>query len=236
MKKLTTEEVVERFVKANGNRYDYSKVHYTGSKSKVTVICHKHGDFDVILDKHMLGSNCPQCANEQYHKDFKKSTEEFISNSIEIHGNKYDYTKVNYYNNKTKVTIICPNHGEFNQRAGSHIEGYGCDMCKESFGERDIRKILENRNLKFKSQHRFIDCVKIKPLPFDFYLPEYNTCIEFNGKQHYEHNHFFVSNKGFKELKERDSIKAKYCEDNGLKLIIIRYDENISSKLDTLGL
>ena len=184
MKKLTSEEIIKRFVKIHGTKYDYSKVVYTGAKSKVIVICRKHGEFGVILDKHVLGSNCPKCVAEQYHKDFKKSTNEFINRAIEIHGDKYDYSLVNYINNKTKVSIICPKHGIFTQRSSSHIKGYGCNMCKESFGERNIRKILENRKINFKSQHRFNDCRLKLPLPFDFYLPEHNTCIEFNGKQH----------------------------------------------------
>lgn len=232
--KLTTEIAIERFKSFHGDKYDYSKAIYTGAKNKITVICRIHGEFNVILDKHVVGGNCPKCVNEQYHKQFRKTTNQFITMAKLVHGNKYDYTKVNYVNNKTKVIITCPKHGDFNQRPSSHIDGYGCSMCKESIGESQIRTILEDNNLLFNPQHRFIDCVKIKPLPFDFYLPSRNLCIEFNGKQHYEHNHFFVTEKGFEELKERDEIKSQYCKDNGIKLIVIKYDDIISDKLKLL--
>ena len=232
--KLTTNEVITRFISIHGDKYDYSKLNYAGAKSKMIVICPKHGEFDVILDKHMLGGNCPKCVNNQYHLLFKKSSEDFITTAKLIHDNKYDYSKVKYVNNKTKVTIICPIHGDFEQRASSHLSGYGCSMCKESFGEREIRNMLEKNRINFSSQHRFYDCKYKKLLPFDFYLSELNTCIEYQGKQHYEHNHFFVSKNGFEELKERDRIKEKYCLDNQIKLITIKYDENIYEKLTNI--
>lgn len=234
MRKLTTEEVVERLKNVHGDRYDYSKVNYIGAKSKIVVVCPIHGDFETILDKHINGSNCPKCVNNQYHLDFKKSTEEFIYEAKKFHGDIYDYSLVNYVNNKTKVDIICPKHGVFKQRPDSHRVGNGCPMCKESVGEREIRLLLESKSIKFEPQHRFNDCVMIKPLPFDFYLPEHKICIEYNGKQHYEHNHFFVSRKGFEELKQRDKIKKEYCHDNNIPLIVIKYDEDVKLKLSNL--
>ena len=232
MKKLTTEEVVKRLKNIHGDRYGYSKVKYTGAKTKIIVVCPIHGDFETILDKHINGSNCPKCVNNQYHLEFKKSSEEFIEEAKKTHGNRYDYSKVNYVNNKTKINIICEKHGVFTQRPDSHLNGHGCPMCKESVGECEVRLLLESKGIGFETQHRFSDCIMIKPLPFDFYLPNHNICIEFNGKQHYEHNHFFVSKKGFEELKLRDKIKNEYCRDNNINLIVIRYDENIELVLD----
>lgn len=234
MKKLTREEVIMRCRNVHGDKYDYSNLIYHGAKHKITVTCSKHGDFKTILDKHTNGSICPKCDVDRMKIEYKKSLDEFISDAISVHGDKYDYSLVDYVNNKTKVKIICPEHGEFEQRSGSHIEGYGCSQCKESIGERNIRLFLENNNITFISQHRFNDCKNVKPLPFDFYLPEFNMCIEFNGLQHYEPNHFFVTSDGFDALKSRDLIKSNYCDENGIKLIVIRYDENISTKLNEL--
>jgi hypothetical protein len=234
MKKLTTEEVVKRFKTVHGDRYDYSKVDYIGAKSKIVIICPIHGEFYTILDKHINGTNCNKCVCDRYHLDYKKSTEGFISDAKKFHGDRYDYSLVDYINNKTKVNIICPKHGVFKQRADSHRIGNGCPMCKESVGEREIRLLLESNGIDFEPQHRFDDCVMFKPLPFDFYLPAYNICIEFNGRQHYEHNHFFVSKKGFDELKKRDQIKKEYCYNNNISLIVIRYDENIKFALEDL--
>jgi len=233
MKKLTTEEVIDRLKSVHGDKYDYSKLVYVGAKTKILVVCPKHGDFYTILDKHINGGNCPKCASNQYHLDFKKTTKEFIVEANKTHGNKYDYSKVNYVNNKTKIDIICPTHGVFKQRPDSHINGNGCSMCKETIGEKTVRNWLNENNINFKPQHRFPNCTMIKPLPFDFYLPEYNICIEYNGRQHYEHNHFFVTKNGFEELKKRDKIKMEYCHDNDIPLIVIKYDEDVNSILTT---
>ena len=231
MRKLTTEEVIERFKNIHGDRYDYSKTVYTGAKNKMMVTCLEHGNFTVILDKHVNGSHCPKCVSIYYNEIFKKTTENFINESNEIHRSKYNYSKIKYINNKTKVTIICPEHGEFEQRSGSHLEGYGCPICKESQGEKEIRIWLKDNNVNYIPQHRFGDCKNIYPLPFDFYLPELNMCIEYNGEQHYKPNHFFVTNEGFIALQCRDQIKLKYCNENKIRLIIIKYSDNILSKL-----
>jgi hypothetical protein len=234
MKKLTTEEVITRIKNIHGDKYSYSNLKYIGSKNKIIITCLKHGDFNTILDKIICGINCPKCSSELSNLRQKKTNDEFIFQAKKIHDDKYDNSLVDYYNNKSKVKIICPKHGIFEQRASSHIEGYGCPTCKESNGEREIRLFLESKDITYITQHRFNDCKNIYPLPFDFYLPDLNSCIEFNGKQHYVHNHFFVSKKGFNELENRDNIKMEYCKNNNIPLIIIKYDESINKILTNL--
>lgn len=166
----------------------------------------------------------------------KLTTKEFINRAKKIHGNKYDYGKVAYVNAYTKVAIICPFHGEFLQNPTNHFAGYGCPNCRKSKGEIEVAKILDGKNQKYIRQKRFKDCInpKIKyPLVYDFYLPQKNTLIEYNGEQHYVSSYFY--NKGgeekFKSQQYRDSIKKSYALNNGYKFIAIKYNENIEEKL-----
>jgi len=219
--KTINEFVIEANLKHN-NKYNYSLV----KKSKnVDIICPNHGIFNQRLSHHLSGSGCPKCVGKN------KTTEEFIHECELIHNNKYDYYLVDYINEKGKINIKCPTHGIFSQRAGDHIRGKGCPICKESKGEREIRNWLITNNITLKPQHRFSDCKNIRPLPFDFYLPDHNICIEYNGIQHYKSVSVFDGLQGFKKRQINDKIKMEYCKDNNIPLIIIKYDDKINEKL-----
>jgi very-short-patch-repair endonuclease len=144
---------------------------------------------------------------------------------------------VGYKNYKTEVIITCPKHGDFPQTPASHLKGCGCRKCNKNIGENAIRNFLTKNNIEFEEQKRFKDCKNIKPLPFDFYLPQYNLCIEFDGKQHFIPTDF-KSNlteeeklKSFELLQIRDNIKTDYCKNNNINLLRIKYTENIEEKL-----
>ena len=122
--KSTTEEFIEKSQKIYGNKYDYSKVIYEGNKNKVCIICRKHGEFWMSPNNHLRGHECPVCYGTPKH-----TNEEFLQKAREVHGDKYDYSKVRYDGLHKKVCIICPKHGEFWQSAGSHINGNGCSKC-----------------------------------------------------------------------------------------------------------
>ena len=128
-KKIINEELIERFKKIHGDRYDYSKIEYVSMRSKICIICPEHGEFWQTPHNHLKGQNCPKCANISRGDSFRDNKEEFIKRAKEIHGEKYDYSKVNYINNRTKVCIICPVHGEFWQVPYSHLKGFGCKLC-----------------------------------------------------------------------------------------------------------
>ena len=119
--RLTTEEFIIRANKIQGNKYDYSKVEYVDYMTKVCIICPEHGEFWQTPNKHLLGQGCPKCGNTK-----KLTLTEFIERSRKIHADKYDYSKVRYINNGTKVCIICPDHGEFWQTPRVHLKGCGC--------------------------------------------------------------------------------------------------------------
>lgn len=114
----------------HGDRYDYSEVRYTASDKEVEIICGVHGSFKQRANCHLQGKGCKKCQYEGNSKKLKFTKEKFVEKSVEAHGNKYDYSKVEYVNKENKVCIICPEHGEFWQRAGGHMQGKGCNKCK----------------------------------------------------------------------------------------------------------
>ena len=125
------EAFIKKARKEHGDKYNYSKVEYVDSDTKVCIICPnpEHGEFWQRPSSHAQGKGCPKCANESTSERCRLSKEDFIKKAREKHGGKYDYTKVNYVNNKTKVCIICPEHGEFKQNPKHHKRGVGCPKC-----------------------------------------------------------------------------------------------------------
>ena len=128
-KKLTQEEFLERAIELHKNRYDYSKVEYTGSMNKVTIICKDHGEFKQIPYYHLRDRGCGKCGKIKAGNTQTMNNESFIKKAINVHGNKYNYEKVDYINAKTKVTIVCKEHLDFVQAPYSHLSGSGCSKC-----------------------------------------------------------------------------------------------------------
>jgi hypothetical protein len=224
---LYNKEIFE--TKANlkhNNKYDYSLVNYNNCRNKIKIICSEHGVFEQIPYYHLAGNGCPKCS-----KSYNKTTEYFINKAKEIHGDKYDYSLVEYKKAKNKVEIICSKHGSFFQRPQDHLSGNGCPTCNNSKGEIEIRKLLSKNNIIFKEQYIFDNCKFKNKLKFDFYLIENELCIEFDGKQHYEEVRHFGGKKTLNEQKIRDEIKNNYCKENNIYLLRIKYSEDIEHKL-----
>jgi hypothetical protein len=217
--------LIKKFNKIHKNLFDYSKFTYINSDTKIDIICQTHGIFKQTINNHLRGKGCPKCNGKN------KSNNDIINEFKSTHGNKYNYSKVTYSGIKNKVIIICPKHGEFKQSPEEHIKGCGCPICKESNGERKIRLFLESNNVSYIPQHKFNDCKNILSLPFDFYLPDYNTCIEYQGEQHYRPIEYFGGIKQFNKQIINDKIKMEYCQNNNIPLIMIKYGENIFETL-----
>ena len=216
---------IEKAKLIHGDKYNYTLVKYINNKTKVTLKCNEHGNFELKPNCHLTGGGCPRCVGRG------KTTEDFINESIIKHGNKYDYSLSNYISTHNKLNIICPIHGSFEQTPNHHLNGAGCPICHDSIGEREIKKVLDKKNILYIPQKRFIDCRDIKPLPFDFYLPTYNICIEYQGEQHFKPINYFGGVDKFKTQQKRDKIKHDYCKDKGVCLILIKYNENVNDKL-----
>ena len=233
-RRKTTEEFISESNMIHDNYYDYSKSKYVDAYSKVVIICPVHGEFEQAPSNHATGNGCNPCSSIRVGESFTDDTETFIGKAKIKHGNVYDYSLVEYVNNSTRVRIICPEHGEFEQLPSNHKCGAGCPTCNNSIGESEIRKILLDTQISFIPEHRFNDCRNMHPLPFDFYLPELNVCIEYDGIQHYEPIKHFGGEEALTEIKKRDKIKTNYCNDNDITLLRIRYDEDVSSKLQPI--
>ena len=211
---------IKKSKKIHGNKYDYSKVDYINSRTKVSIICPEHGEFSVIPNAHIsMKSGCPVCGEIKNRENKRETTDIFIEKSKKIHGNKYDYSKVDYVANKTKVCIICPEHGEFWQTPNGHKNGNSCPRCRESMGETKIVDILNEHNINFLKEHKFEDCKNINVLRFDFYLPEQSLCIEYDGKQHYNEDSRYYS----ENMIVNDNIKNEFCIQNNITLLRIPY-------------
>ena len=122
-------EFIEESKKIYGNKYDYSKVVFIDKYTKVCIICPKHGEFWQIPYSHLKGYECRKCGAEKAGNSNRSTLTEFIEKAKKVHGDEYDYSKVNYVDAHTKVCIICPKHGEFWQKPIGHLNGYGCPKC-----------------------------------------------------------------------------------------------------------
>ena len=239
-KKLTQEEFLEKVKGIYGDLYDFSLFKYEGHSKKGEVICNRCGWHFFMSANNLLCKNqgCKVCNNEEARKRQTLTTGQFIERAKRIHGNKYDYSKVNYVNNSTKVEIICPIHGSFWQEPRNHIGSnrQGCPKCRASKGESQIRDLLDRYSIKYETEKSFPDLVDKGKLRFDFYLPDYNLCIEYQGKQHYKETDL-ISKEDFIEGQLRDKLKREYCFSHNIDLLEIRYNENIKKRIiDRLNL
>lgn len=225
---FTLNKIINMFNQIHSNKYNYSLVDYIGINMKVKIICSIHGIFEQTPSKHTIGQGCPKCVGK------RKTTDDFIRICKNIHGDKYDYSLVKYINNYTKIKIICPSHGIFNQTPANHTHiklPQGCPSCCDSKNERFIKKELEHHNIQFESQKTFDGCIYKRKLKFDFYLTEHNICIEYDGEQYDTMYRFEKDDKRLKIRQLRDKIKTDYCLKNNIKLIRIKYNDNIVDKL-----
>jgi len=228
VEKCDTEGFIKKAKTVHGDKYDYSKVDYKENQTKVTIICPIHGEFEQQPLNHTQGAGCPMC-----YGNVKYTKETFIEAAKKVHGDKYDYSLVDYKHNKANIKIICPEHGVFEQYPQNHLRGAGCPDCfVRSHGEDCIVKWLDSQGIKYEREKKFSDCKDKKELPFDFWLPEHNLCIEFQGKQHFLPQGYYGGEEKLQYIQQHDQIKRDYCEQRGIKFIEIRYDENIEEVLN----
>lgn len=199
------------------------------SSKKVWWKCNNGHEWIADIASRNSGKNCPYCAGNLPSEE----------NNL-LFCNPRLCEEWDYENNKNNPEEYCPNSNKkvwwkcnkcnhiWNATINSRNNGNGCPRCNQSKGEKKIEGILLGRDIIHISQHKFNDCRYKITLPFDFYLPEYNICIEYQGRQHYEPVDF--AGKGeewaleqFKENKIKDNIKREYCKYNNIKLIEIPY-------------
>lgn len=146
-----TEKFIEKAKQVHGDEYDYSETEYgLNNKEKVSIICKKHGRFLQSPNSHLKGRGCPLC-----YGNIRYTTENFIKQATEIHNNTYDYSNVKYKNNKTKVCIICPEHGEFWQTPHNHLIGQGCPKCSPNYKMTNVDFIIKS-NIIHNNKYNYI--------------------------------------------------------------------------------
>jgi hypothetical protein len=168
------EEFIKSSKKIHKNKYDYSKVNYIGNKIKVKIFCPLHGFFSQRPNDHMMGRGCSKCSNS-----CKSNTKDFIKKSKLIHGNKYNYSKVNYKNAYTPVILICKKHGEFLQKPNGHLSKEGCRKCAYEKNlcysvSKNETEFLNYNDIKIRSKY-------IRGYYVDGYDEKTNTIYEFLG-------------------------------------------------------
>lgn len=218
-KTYDTETFIEKAINKWGNRYSYEKAKYIKSSIPIVITCPIHGDFNITPNHFLNGQGCSKCARNN-----RLSTEEFIEKANAIHHKKYDYSKTEYISTHKPVTIICPEHGEFEQSPANHLKGEGCPFCKISLMERSIETFLKEHHYVFTKQMRFEWMDK---LSLDFYLPDYRIGIECQGIQHFQPISFFGGESEYRNVVERDLRKRKLCEEHGITILYYaNYDFN----------
>jgi hypothetical protein len=138
---------IEKSKIIHGSRYDYSKVVYINTNTKVSIICTKHGVFNQTPKNHINNHGCPKCSLEYMRIKLSEDVSYFISKSNKIHMNKYSYDKSIYINNKTKLIVVCPHHGDFLITPIHHYQGHGCKKCSHQHRRSTEEFILESNKI-----------------------------------------------------------------------------------------
>ena len=219
-RKHTYEEVYNIFLDKG---YTLLTTEYINSKQQLEYICpngHKH---HVRLANFITGYGCPYCYGNAKHNY------EEVKEYIEKEG--FILLSVEYINNKSSLDVQCPKGHIFHPTLDNFQHGTRCPYCAKKYkGEENIANYLSSWDINYARQYKFEKCKNNRVLPFDFYLLDYNTCIEYNGEQHYNLVDFAGKGKEWAENKLKntqnvDNIKSQYCKDNTIKLIIIPYFE-----------
>lgn len=185
--------------------------------------------YSVAPSDFLKGRRCKQ----YYFNNCKKTNQEWLDQVKELAGDDYTFLE-DYKGDNVKIRFrhICGSTHRVSPN--NFINGTRCAACKESVGEANIRRFLTENDITFESQKSFKGLVLVKPLSYDFYLPNHNVLIEFQGVQHYQPVDLFGGEEGFKKQRIKDELKRRYAKENGLKLIEIPYTYNNYKKVKRL--
>lgn len=233
-RKQTKEDFLNRAKSIHKNKYDYSKVEYVNSSEKVCIICPEHGEFWQTPCKHTTSKQgCPKCGGR-----CKSNTLEFIEKANKVHFGKYNYDKVEYKTNRTRVIINCTLHGDFEIAPHEHLIGGGCPQCNLKSQSILWTKIKAKFPGKFLLWEYSPDWLNNQRL--DICDDYYKIAIEYDGIQHYQPVEYFGGKERFELQKKWDAEKEKLCKTNGFYLFRIAYNysdndfEELCSKIQEI--
>jgi len=216
-RKFTKEQIIKMSREVHGDTYDYSNIEYNNGIIE-NIICKEvgHMPFSQLRHNHInCRGGCKPCADALRGKNRMYTTDQIIKMAIELHGDTYDYSKVEYTGIYDKIIIICKIHDEFKQTVSNHIRGAGCPFCvnkTEAKLYEQMFPLYPTLIIQFKQDW----CKNIQYLPFDFCIPESKIIIELDGRQHFQQ----VSNwKTPEEQLIRDKYKERCANDNGYSVI-----------------
>lgn len=206
---------------------------YTGAKVKILHKCLIHNIIWNALPTNILkGCGCCECLKEKIRNKNGASHNEYVVKLSNINPNITVLEE--YINTEIKIRHKCKLCGhQWSVKPGNLLAGKGCPKCGESHGEKNISRYLSANDITYISQYTFDDCKDKRKLPFDFYLPDLNICIEYDGEQHFRAIDYFGGKEGLQTRQLHDQIKTDYCKDNNILLLRIKYDENIEEKLNS---
>ena len=229
--KITKEMFIEKARKKFGDKFLYEKVNFVDMKTPIEIICPKHGTIIMTPNKHLNSKfGCIKCAYNHISERQTYSREKFVEKAKEIWGETYDYSLINdenYIDTNHKVPIVCKEHGTWMQKVKNHLNGQGCPKCSFSRGEKRVEMVLSRLGVEYIHQYKIASNFifsENSSFKVDFYLPSYNTIIEYNGQQHYKEVPMFHA-RNLEQQKQRDAYLQKYCRENKIKLIEIPYWE-----------
>lgn len=227
---MTTEIFIQRSNEKHNNKFDYSKSIFVSQHTSLIIICPVHGEFLQKPINHLYKSGCKECSRGNN----TKSITDFIESSQKIHGTRFGYCCANYVNNNTKVAIVCKKHGLFYIIPRAHTSGVGCAKCSTPKGELKIADWFIDNNISYYTQYSFDLCRNPETnrmLYFDFYLPQYNTLIEFDGEQHYRPKSWGkdqsekAKHKKLEYTQKLDGVKNAFSASSGIHLLRIPYHQ-----------
>lgn len=205
------------FVKTYIESFNYKLLSdcYLGNHKHLEVECDKGHQYRVTFAHFQTGKRCPYC----------QGVAKYTIENIKAFCESIDYTYISgtLKDVNSKLIFSCDNDHIFKTSFRSLLVGHRCPVCNNSKGEKKIEFFLESRNIPFVYQHRFGDCRHKKSLPFDFYIPTLECCIEYDGIQHFKPIDYFGGIEEFENQKIKDEIKTLYCRDNNITLIRIPY-------------
>ena len=232
---MTLDKFLKRAKEKYKEFYDYSKVIMNGVDRPVIIICKIHGEFNQTPWNHYTSDlgGCPTCTIIKRGESNRYTFEEFVELAKAIHGDKFDYSTAEfvYETFDKEIPILCKIHGEFLQKPLVHLRACGCPYCVNKT-EAQLLEYLKKKNIVVQKQFKLDSCRNVdtgRYLPFDFYLPDYKTIIELDGRQHFKQ----VSNwQSPEEQIKRDIYKMKKAEEAGYKIIRI-FQEDVYNNDDT---
>lgn len=222
--RLTVDKVKDNFAKIHGDEYDYSLfTEYVNTRTKIPVICKKHGVFYVTPNNHLKGRGCPLCKGSKTSEKQRLPLKEVIKRIKDAHGDKYQISDdFEYKNNQDKIKLICPIHGEFHQNPFNLWRGVGCPKCNKSKLENEVSLILDRNGVEYEEQKKFD---WLKNFELDFYLPKHRIAIECQGIQHFKPIQLFGGEEQLKQQIIWDDEKNSLCKENGIKIIYYTSNE-----------